>query len=211
MKRRGSSDEGVASPTEVSSRCQSTGGLPSAASCPDGGESLTSIRTAIPEDAKAIAGVHVAGWQWAYVGLLPEPLLRAQSVPDRASFWRSYITDPTNWPVFVAADGEDIVGFASAIAARDGDLDDSKVSELAAIYMLEGATGEGLGKALLERCWKESRDRSRDSMVLWVLAENDRARRFYSRHGFEADGTSKHEERLGTNEIRMSASISASR
>ena len=29
---------------------------------------------------------------------------------------------------------------------------------------------------------------------LWVLADNERARRFYKRHGFEPDGVEKIEE-----------------
>lgn len=165
------------------------------------------VRRAIPEDANAIATVHMSSWQFAYAGLLPEVVIRSQSLPDRAAFWREFVANPDNWPVFLLEDSCDIVGFSSPIPARDDDVDRLTVSELAAIYLDESASGKGLGAALLRNCWDESRSRGCTSMVLWVLESNSRALSFYRKHGFVADGESKYEEQSAANEIRMRVDI----
>jgi len=41
------------------------------------------IRPATPEDARAIAEVHVASWRYAYRGLLPDDVLDRLSVEER--------------------------------------------------------------------------------------------------------------------------------
>ena len=41
------------------------------------------IREATPDDARAIAEVHVASWRWAYRGDLPAEFLDGLSVDDR--------------------------------------------------------------------------------------------------------------------------------
>jgi len=143
------------------------------------------IRQADPEDAYAIASVHVVGWQYAYKGLLPEEICQKQSIKVRASWWRQFTSDRTNWPLFVADDASGIEGFASVIPARDEDVDSSKVSELAAIYLPEAASRKGLGSLLLKRCQAEARSRGCRSMLLWVLDENERAIQFYRKHGFD--------------------------
>lgn len=45
-------------------------------------------RTAVPEDALAIAEVHVSSWRTTYRGLLPDSVLAAQSVEHRELAWR---------------------------------------------------------------------------------------------------------------------------
>ena len=52
------------------------------------------VRQAIDGDAQAIAEVHVASWQGAYRGLLPDALLDGQSVERRAQWWTQAIANP---------------------------------------------------------------------------------------------------------------------
>jgi len=164
------------------------------------------VRRAVEEDALAIANVHVLAWQYAYKEILPAAILNSQSVLKRADFWSSYISDSSNWPVFVL-EGKQVEGFASVIPARGDDVDPKQVSELAAIYISEKASGQQLGMQLLSSCLAESRSRERDSMILWVLEKNEKALRFYKKHGFSADGESIYDERLEANEIRLRADI----
>ncbi len=114
------------------------------------------IRRAISRDANAIAAVHFSCWQYEYAGLLPEAVIRSQSLPDITRFWRGFISNPNNWPVFLLEDDCDVVGFSSVITARDDDVDRLMVSELAAIYLKESARGKGLGTSLLLDCFDES-------------------------------------------------------
>jgi len=168
---------------------------------------IPQVRLAVSEDAVAIAQVHVSGWQYAYAGLLPDTVIQSQSVSDRADYWRKFISNPINWPVFLLTENDVVTGFASAIPARDPDVSSTLVSELAAIYLDNTTSGRGLGADLLTSCLNVSRNHGCTSMILWVLDGNSRALSFYHKHGFVEDGASKYEERLEANEIRMRLEI----
>jgi ribosomal protein S18 acetylase RimI-like enzyme len=153
---------------------------------------VTVIRPAEPADARAIAEVHVDSWRWAYAGVLPQELLDALSVDARARLWTRAIPDPAV-SVVVAAEVDRIVGFASTGATRDVDAPGG-TGELFAIYLDAGVAGTGVGAALLQRAERDLRDAGYERATLWVLASNDRARRFYERHGWAWDGTtSRHD------------------
>ena len=75
------------------------------------------IRRARPEDAGAIAAVHVAAWREAYAGLVPAEALAALSVEARTAFWRRILGAPdpavaTAAFVACAPDGA-VLGFGS--------------------------------------------------------------------------------------------------
>lgn len=91
---------------------------------------------------------------------------------------------------FLVADTDDgIAGYAMVSAT------DEATAELHSIYILPRYHGQGIGKAL----WAEAVDYASASgfaaLALWVLASNERARRFYERHG--AIATEEREFRLG--------------
>lgn len=50
---------------------------------------MITVRHATANDAAAIAQVHVASWQAAYRGLLPEALLVSLSVERRQRHWET--------------------------------------------------------------------------------------------------------------------------
>ena len=49
------------------------------------------IRTAVPDDAHPIAHVHVATWQTAYKGQLPDEMLQNLDVDRRRQGWEQII------------------------------------------------------------------------------------------------------------------------
>jgi ribosomal protein S18 acetylase RimI-like enzyme len=151
------------------------------------------IRDAVPDDADAIAEVHVASWRWAYEGLLPASALEDLSVDERAAMWRQAAADPDPAArVFVAdaADeaGQRLVGFASVGTTTDEDAP-SGTGELFAIYLVREIAGTGVGAALMDRAVRALRSAGLERATLWVLETNERARRFYERHGWVFDGT----------------------
>jgi GNAT superfamily N-acetyltransferase len=58
-----------------------------------------------------------------------------------------------------------------------------------AIYILKEYQGFGIGKKLLEVCYKELSKYSK--LSLWVLGCNKKSVGFYERQGFIADGKTK--------------------
>ena len=90
-------------------------------------------------------------------------------------------------------------GSRRAGASRDEDAACPVSGELYAIYVLAAHYGSGAGQALLDAAI------GRAAASLWVLEDNPRARAFYERNGFRADGTVKDDDRWGepVREVRL--------
>lgn len=150
-----------------------------------------SVRQAVAGDAPAIADVHVAGWRWAYRGLIPDAVLDALTVARRAAMWRGILSAPgTASRVWLAERDGRVVGFAATAPASEAGLAPD-TGKLTAIYLARDAAGAGAGRALLEHATGDLRQRGYRRAVLWVFAANLRARRFYEIAGWRFDGTSK--------------------
>ncbi|HEX4959657.1 MAG TPA: GNAT family N-acetyltransferase [Thermoanaerobaculia bacterium] len=166
------------------------------------------LRRATPEDANAIATVHVRSWQAAYQGIVPEAFLRSLSIEAREATWRTTLQAETS-EVYVAEESQEIIGWISV--SRCQDPDSSPITgELYAIYVAPEHWGSGAGRAL----WKRGESYLRASgfldVVLWVLKENRRALRFYEVAGFAPDpGREKVIELGGASllEIRLRRSL----
>jgi ribosomal protein S18 acetylase RimI-like enzyme len=140
------------------------------------------------EDARAIAAVHVEGWQWAYRGLLPDDLLDNLSVDGKTASWTRRLADePLDQRVWVACLHGSTVGFADTGEARDA----RGQAQLRAIYVRADAAGRGIGCALMLQVLGDLERRDYRSAMLWVYADNVRARRFYERFGWTESGLSK--------------------
>jgi GNAT superfamily N-acetyltransferase len=70
---------------------------------------------------------------------------------------------------------------------RSADVPDGS-AELYALYVRPDRIGTGVGRALMSTALTRTRSLGVRHLLLWVLAENDRARRFYARSGFAPDG-----------------------
>jgi L-amino acid N-acyltransferase YncA len=150
------------------------------------------LRLARPEDARAIAEVHVGSWRHAYRGLLPEGYLDRLSVDEREGSWREALGSDTAGAVVAEAEGR-IVGFASFGPSRDADAAEG-VGEVPAIYVDAEVLGTGVGRSLLAEATTRLREAGFRRATLWVLEANARARRFYEKSGWAWDGTvSRHD------------------
>jgi GNAT superfamily N-acetyltransferase len=145
------------------------------------------IRRAGPEDARAVAEVHVGSWRHAYRGLLPDAYLDRLSVDDREAMWREAFGEVASG-AFVAEAGDRIVGFASFGPSRDQDAGDG-TGEIPAIYVEPSVLGAGVGRELLRAATAALRAEGFGRATLWVLEANERARRFYEKAGWSWDGT----------------------
>lgn len=153
------------------------------------------IQRAEPSDAAAVALVHVRSWQTAYRGLMPQDYLDGLDVDRRRRGWNRILTGD-EWPrsgTLMAVGDEGVMGFANWCPTRDDDGDPATVGELAAIYLLPDAWGAGIGRRLLATSLDALVEAGYRQATLWVLATNDRARRFYEAGGWLPDGKVKEE------------------
>jgi len=140
------------------------------------------IREATPTDVPCIARVHVDSWRTTYKGLIPDDIIASRTYEYRERLWTRFLTEQqTETFIYVAEEDGEIVGFVSGGSNRDGDS--AYKGELHAIYILQTHQGKGVGRrlasALISRLVKEGFN----SMLLWVLADNHQARRFYEALG----------------------------
>lgn len=134
---------------------------------------MVDIRLARPDDAGAIAQVHVAVWQSAYRGLLPEDLLDQLSVERRQAMWTDILTAyAATHPVLVAEDfGVGICGFGNVGPLRDEAVQ-GYTGEFKTLYLLPRYQRRGIGRSLFCRLASLLIHRGHDAAIAWVLAAN---------------------------------------
>lgn len=156
---------------------------------------VATVRPATPSDAEGIARVHIASWQVAYRGQVPDAYLDglAAEVARRTDFWRRWISEG-RVHVFVSELEGFVTGFVSCGRSDEGGPGDP-IGEVYAIYVHPQVWGSGTGRALFERARATLRELGFTKATLWVLGSNERARRFYEAAGWVADGATKEEER----------------
>jgi GNAT superfamily N-acetyltransferase len=147
------------------------------------------VRQARPADASAVAAVHVRSWQVGYRGLLPAEYLDALQPEDRARHYRFGDLDPRRPSTIVALEAGAICGFAST--GPCGDADDT--GELLALYVDPDSWGLGIGRTLLLEARARLTQRGFGRAILWVLAGNERAERFYRADGWTNNGRRRQE------------------
>lgn len=146
---------------------------------------------ATPADADGLGRVHALTWRAAYRGIVPAAHLAGLTPELRSQWWREELAQPPKpgRVVRVAVTQDDgVVGFSASGPARDDDLPPPQPFELYAIYVAPEWWGLGVGARLLDAVVSASVGQA-PGLVLWVLADNTRGRRFYERCGFHPDGT----------------------
>jgi GNAT superfamily N-acetyltransferase len=169
------------------------------------------IRPMCPADCDRVSEIRIRGWQTAYKGLMPQPYLDALSVAEDSERRRACFGQGGGRVVnLVAEQGGEVVGWACHGPYRDGEPRTAD-AELYAIYVDSERLGSGIGHALLHESVQRCTALGHDRLYLWVLEENVRARRFYERAGFHADGTEEPFEVDGVQlpEVRYVRELSA--
>jgi ribosomal protein S18 acetylase RimI-like enzyme len=169
------------------------------------------IRAGSAAYAAQIAAVQRETWFAAYQGVIAPEVIDRVTAPDngarvRQTFrtrpWQRMLVavDPAAVdPAAVDPDASGTVGYASFGPEMDvlnapwphpltADGQGGRVAELYALYVRPAWWSTGTGRALMEKVLARSAAAGYRSISLWVLRDNERARRFYERAGFAADG-----------------------
>lgn len=134
------------------------------------------IRRAGPDDAVALAALEERSSLATLAHLFaPHPYPSG----DVLARWTLVLEDP-GVTVLGAEDGDELVGYVA--------LDPTSLRHLG---VAPERFGTGLADELHERAAEEWRTAGVQRVGLWVLVDNVRARRFYERHGWTADGRSQ--------------------
>jgi len=146
------------------------------------------IRKVLPEDAYEYTACHIACWQSAYKGIIPDEYL--ENMPSeqeqRTEKFKQALCDPDNYGFYCAEFDGRIIGRLIIRNGRDEDKQDA--GEIAAIYLIEEFWDKGYGREMMNFVISRFRSMGYSEVFLWVLQDNTRARRFYEKHGFTFDG-----------------------
>jgi ribosomal protein S18 acetylase RimI-like enzyme len=140
------------------------------------------VRPATPGDAAACALVHYTSWVETYTGLASAEFWERASLERSTTIWRRWLDDAL--PVVVGVVDGRVAGLALVGDGRENNGHPPvRDRELYQLYVLASDHGTGVGQMLLDRVLPAG-----TPAQLWVAEHNPRARRFYERNGFGADG-----------------------
>ncbi len=142
------------------------------------------VRVAAAADAPAIARVRVDAWRSTYRGMIPDAYLDGMSVDESEAHWRRILeAAPGRFSVFVAEEGERVVGFAAGHMLEPPKL--ACDAELSAIYLAADRRRTGIGRRLAGTVAAAQRGHGATALLTWVIAGNRPARAFYEALGAE--------------------------
>lgn len=140
------------------------------------------IRHTVPDDDRlAISRIYEESWKFAYKNIVPQSYL--DSIPTGR--WAFCIDIDDMYNIVIIENGE-YIGTSSFCKSRFSELED--FGEIVSVYLLPQYIGKGYGRKLIEYAVGELKSLGYRDVFLWVLEENSRARAFYEKVGFRADG-----------------------
>jgi ribosomal protein S18 acetylase RimI-like enzyme len=151
----------------------------------DSGSLPFRLRQSIPADAEAIALVQIRSALAGFADFRPAGITVELDPADRVPLWRERLP-------LVAEIDDGIVGLA-----HFGPNADEPVGEIYRFFVAPECWGKGVGQALMQHALEELLAARFDEALLWVHADNQRARGFYEAAGWRADGAERDEEAFG--------------
>jgi L-amino acid N-acyltransferase YncA len=146
---------------------------------------MMQIRFADPEDARAVAEIHVEAWRAAYAGILPAAFLAALTVLSRQVLWEQVLAEKQG-DLQVAMAGDRMLGWIHIGPCREAGAA-AEDAEIRAFYVSLAAWSKGIGRELWVSARTHLLQQGHHQCHLWVLTQNARAIDFYKAAGFEWD------------------------
>ena len=142
-------------------------------------ETVITIRRPGRADAAGIAGVHDCAWRDAYRGVIPGRELERMIARRGPRWWDAAIARGSR---LLVLDFEDSIGgYASYGRNRVPSL--PYAGEMFELYLAPQFQGLGFGRRLFEAVRADLGDHGYRSLLVWALADNERALGFYERLG----------------------------
>ena len=129
-------------------------------------------------DAAGLAELHGAAWRYAYAGIIPGLTLE-RMIARRGGTWWTRMHE-RGFHALVAESRDTVTGYATLGRGRGGP---ARTGEIYELYVRPEYHGCGVGRRLFAQARRELARRGLDRLVVWALAENTVACRFYAAMG----------------------------
>ncbi len=147
------------------------------------------IRKVQAGDETHLAYIQTESWKAAFRNILPEEILQKTTEINRATAMYKRLLDEHTGNGYIL----EVNGIPHCIAwwdkARDDDMTD--YAELICIHSLQDNWRKGYGTKMMKKVLGDIKDAGYTKAMLWVFADNDRARKFYEARGFVTYGKTK--------------------
>jgi len=165
-------------------------------------EELHFVDASTQEHFAAMSLIHALGWRDTYRGYVPGDYMAAEITDGRwiDIFRQNYETGACHGLLLYR--GEVPVSCINYCAARSSNYNSGRDSgwtfpnagyeswgEIASFYTHPAERGRGYGGMLFEEALRRLKAEGYQNAFVFVLRENEKARRFYAAHGFTWDGT----------------------
>ena len=164
-------------------------------------DSLRFVDACTEEHFKAMSLIHALGWRDTYADALPADYMAREITDDRwVEVFRTNYETQNGVRGLLLYRGNTPVSCLNYCRARvsnfnvdDGftfnNSDYADWGEIASFYTHPAERGRGYGGLLFEEACRRMKAEGFADAFVFVLRENEKARRFYSVHGFVWDGT----------------------
>ncbi|MDE5996384.1 MAG: GNAT family N-acetyltransferase [Eubacterium sp.] len=146
------------------------------------------------DSREEISNIYEQSWKYAYKGIIPQDFL--DRIPSGQ--WCKAFDNPERYTL-VMLDDDKIIGTSSYCKSRYDDYKDW--GEIISIYFLPEYMGKGYGRQLIEKVINELKAMGFETIFLWVLEDNYRARHFYEKCGFKNSGK-YYDDNIGGKQLR---------
>lgn len=141
-------------------------------------------------DSLAVGTILSSSWKAAYEGILPDEFLQSLSGEKRGQRFSKDLSRHPDLAYYLLLKDKTAIGVCALHPSRDIDL--NKTIEIGVFYLLPDHWGTGAGRIMFDKAFQLiTTEATYNSISLWVLAQNSRARKFYEKLGFKHDGTIK--------------------
>lgn len=138
------------------------------------------VRKATKKDIARIAEIIVFGKRVAYRSIFQNDEVSFNEI-QVIPLWEEYSNNPEKLEHMLVFDDGIVKGVINCKPVGDE-------VEICEFYVEPFFKGQGIGRKLLEHVIAESKNTGKSRIFLWVLEENEFARRFYEANGFRASG-----------------------
>ncbi len=147
------------------------------------------IRKVRVGDENHLAYIQTESWKAAFKDILPEEILYKNTKISRATEMYKRLLDENIGNGYIL----EVNGNPHCIAWWDKSRDDDMIdyAELISIHSLQDNWRKGYGTKMMEKVLGDIKNAGYTKVMLWVFADNNRARKFYENQGFVTYGKIK--------------------
>lgn len=148
---------------------------------------MIKIRQAEYEDLIGLASIQIRSWRNAFNNILSDSTLNKYTYLDKCLKILENIYNSNKGYFYIASINENPCAELFWRKCTESE----HAAEIVSLHSIPECWGQGVGKAIIDKATDDIFNSGLKTVYLWVFEQNKRARRFYEKCGFIADGATR--------------------